>query len=170
MDNSFLTGTNATFVAEMYQRWKQYPNSVDTDWSTLFADLDSLAVGELEEASPSWGKPRSKVIGANDPDASIKAVAKGIAGNRDLLAGDVRSATLDSLRAIMLIRAYRIRGHLIANLDPLNLQDKEIHPELDPETYGFTLEDYDRPIFINYVLGLEIASLNEILEILKATY
>jgi len=170
MDNSFLTGTNATFVAEMYQRWKQYPNSVDTDWSTLFADLDSLAVGELEEASPSWGKPKSKVIGANDPDASIKAVAKGIAGNRDLLAGDVRSATLDSLRAIMLIRAYRIRGHLIANLDPLNLQDKEIHPELDPETYGFTLEDYDRPIFINYVLGLEIASLNEILEILKATY
>ena len=170
MDNSFLTGTNATFVAEMYQRWKQHPNSVDTDWSSWFADLDILAVGELEEASPSWGKPRSKVIGANDPDASIKAVAKGIAGNRDLLAGDVRSATLDSLRAIMLIRAYRIRGHLIANLDPLNLQDKEIHPELDPETYGFTLEDYDRPIFINYVLGLEIASLNEILEILKATY
>ena len=152
MDNSFLTATNATFVAEMYQRWKQHPNSVDTDWSNWFTDLDSLAVGELEEASPSWGKPRSKVIGANDPDASIKAVAKGIAGNRDLLAADVRSATLDSLRAIMLIRAYRIRGHLIANLDPLNLQDKEIHPELDPETYGFTLEDFDRPIFINYVL------------------
>ena len=58
----------------------------------------------------------------------------------------------------------------MANLDPLELQDEEIHPELDPETYGFSSEDYDRPIFINYVLGLEIASLNEILTILKATY
>ena len=170
MDNSFLTGTNATFVAEMYQRWKQHPNSVDTDWSDWFANLDSLAIGELDEQSPSWGRPKSKVVGATDPEASIKAVAKGIAGNRDLLATDVRSATLDSLRAIMLIRAYRVRGHLIANLDPLNLQDKEIHSELDPETYGFTLEDFDRPIFINYVLGLEIASVNEILAVLKETY
>ena len=170
MDDSFLTGTNATFVAEMYQRWKQTPNSVSSDWSDWFTNLDELSSEHFEEKSPSWGKPKSKVIGANDPDASIKAVAKGIAGNRDLLAGDVRSATLDSLRAIMLIRAYRIRGHLLAKLDPLNLQDEEIHPELDPETYGFSSEDYDRPIFINYVLGLEIASLNEILTILKATY
>ena len=105
MDNSFLTGTNATFVAEMYQRWKQHPNSVDTDWSDWFVNLDSLAIGELDEQSPSWGRPKSKVVGATDPEASIKAVAKGIAGNRDLLATDVRSATLDSLRAIMLIRA-----------------------------------------------------------------
>ena len=170
MDDSFLTGTNATFVAELYQRWKQTPNSVSSDWSDWFTSLDELSSEHFEEKSPSWGKPKSKVIGANDPDASIKAVAKGIAGNRDLLAGDVRSATLDSLRAIMLIRAYRIRGHLLAKLDPLNLQDEEIHPELDPETYGFSSEDYDRPIFINYVLGLEIASLNEILTILKATY
>ena len=170
MDDSFLTGTNATFVAELYQRWKQTPNSVSSDWSDWFTNLDELSSEHFEEKSPSWGKPKSKVIGANDPDASIKAVAKGIAGNRDLLAGDVRSATLDSLRAIMLIRAYRIRGHLLAKLDPLNLQDEEIHPELDPRTYGFSSEDYDRPIFINYVLGLEIASLNEILTILKATY
>ena len=170
MDDSFLTGTNATFVAELYQRWKQTPNSVSSDWSDWFTNLDELSSEHFEEKSPSWGKPKSRVIGANDPDASIKAVAKGIAGNRDLLAGDVRSATLDSLRAIMLIRAYRIRGHLLAKLDPLNLQDEEIHPELDPETYGFSSEDYDRPIFINYVLGLEIASLNEILTILKATY
>ena len=78
------------------------------------------------------------------------------------MASDVRSATLDSLRAIMLIRAYRIRGHLLAKLDPLNLNQEEIHPELDPANYGFSEEDYDRPIFINYVLGLEIATLNEI--------
>jgi 2-oxoglutarate dehydrogenase E1 component len=82
----------------------------------------------------------------------------------------LRSATLDSLRAIMLVRAYRIRGHLLAQLDPLDLQEKEIHPELDPATYGFGPEDFDRPIFINHVLGLETATLNEILDVLRRTY
>ena len=168
MDSSFLSGANATFIAEMHQAWSQNPASVDAEWADYFTSLGALT--DIEEQRPSWGKSPSQVIGAHDPDASIKAVAKGIAGNRDLLAGDVRSATLDSLRAIMLIRAYRIRGHLLANLDPLGLQEKEIHPELDPATYGFEAGDYDRPIFINYVLGLEIATLNEILAILRETY
>jgi len=85
-------------------------------------------------------------------------------------ADDMRAATLDSLRAVMLIRAYRIRGHLIADLDPLSLENKPLHPELDPATYGFTDEDWDRPIFINYVLGLETATLREIVETLRRTY
>jgi 2-oxoglutarate dehydrogenase E1 component len=70
----------------------------------------------------------------------------------------------------MMVRAYRIRGHLLAQLDPLDLQEKEIHPELDPATYGFGPEDFDRPIFINHVLGLETATLNEILDVLRRTY
>ena len=70
----------------------------------------------------------------------------------------------------MLIRAYRIRGHLIANLDPLNLQTKEEHPELKPETYGFKNDDYSRKIFLDGVLGLQYATLKEILQILKKTY
>ena len=168
MDSTLLSGANATFIAEMHNAWSENPHSVDPEWATYFATIGDLT-SDIE-ARPSWGKAPSQVIGAHDPDASIKAVAKGIAGNRDLLAGDVRSATLDSLRAIMLIRAYRIRGHLLADLDPLALQEKEIHPELDPATYGFGEADYDRPIFINYVLGQEIATLSEILDILKATY
>ena len=168
MDSSFLSGANATFIAEMHQAWSRNPASVEPEWAEYFSSLGALTASE--DYRPSWGKSPSQVIGAHDPDASIKAVAKGIAGNRDLLAGDMRSATLDSLRAIMLIRAYRIRGHLLANLDPLGLQEKEIHPELDPATYGFEAGDYDRPIFINYVLGLEIATLNEILSILRETY
>ncbi|HMO42988.1 MAG TPA: 2-oxoglutarate dehydrogenase E1 component, partial [Phenylobacterium sp.] len=83
----------------------------------------------------------------------------------------VRAATLDSLRAIMMIRAYRMRGHLRANLDPLGIA---IVPgdasELDPASYGFSEADYDRPIFLDYVLGLETATLREILEILRRTY
>ena len=85
-------------------------------------------------------------------------------------AADMRAATLDSLRAVMLIRAYRIRGHLIANLDPLALEDKPLHPELDPKSYGFGDDDWDRPIFIDHVLGLETATLTEIIDRLRKTY
>ena len=162
MDDSFLSSFNATFIAEMYQSWSKDPSSVEPEWVSYFQQLDDLASGEER---PDWGVPASQVFGAHDPEASIKAVAKGIAGDRDLKAVDVRSATLDSLRALMLIRAYRTRGHLLANLDPLNLTKKEIHPELDPATYGFQPEDYDRPIFINYVLGLESTTLDEIFDI-----
>src|SRR3546814_17624720 len=70
----------------------------------------------------------------------------------------------------MLIRAYRVRGHLEADLDPLGLKAIEPHPELDPKSYGFTEADMDRPIFIDKVLGLEVASLRKIVEVVRATY
>ena len=70
----------------------------------------------------------------------------------------------------MLIRAYRIRGHLISNLDPLSIQKQEEHPELKPESYGFIKKDFNRKIFLDGVLGLQYADLNQILQILKKTY
>ena len=96
----------------------------------------------------------------NDKTAKLEE-----ASNFDI--GSIKEASKDSVRAIMLIRAYRIRGHLIANLDPLSLQDKKEHAELKPETYGFTKKDYGRKIFLDGVLGLQYADLNQILEILK---
>jgi len=168
MDSSFLSGANAVFIAEMHKAWSANPGNVDPEWAEWFQSIGALA--SETEYQPDWGNSPTQVVGAHDPEASIKAVAKGITGDRDLMAGDLRSATLDSLRAIMLVRAYRIRGHLLAQLDPLDLQEKEIHPELDPATYGFGEEDYDRPIFINHVLGLETATLNEILAVLRRTY
>ncbi len=79
-------------------------------------------------------------------------------------------ATQDSIRALMLIRAYRVIGHLAADLDPLGLADRRVHRELMPETYGFTEADLDRPIFIDRVMGLETATMREILTILRRTY
>ena len=70
----------------------------------------------------------------------------------------------------MLIRAFRINGHLLAKLDPLNLQERDVHPELNPKTYGFKEDDWDRPIFIDNVLGMESATLRQIMEIVKETY
>ena len=128
MDSSFLSGANAVFISEMHKAWLDNPGGVDSEWAQWFQSIGALSDGA--EYTPDWGSNPTKIIGANDPQASIKAVAKGIAGDRDLMASDVRSATLDSLRAIMLIRAYRIRGHLLAKLDPLNLNQEEIHPEL----------------------------------------
>ena len=82
----------------------------------------------------------------------------------------VRAATIASLRALMLIRSYRVRGHLEARLDPLGLQIPRPHPELDPRSYGFTDNDLDKPIFIDNVLGRETATLREIQTILRETY
>ena len=112
---------------------------------------------------PSWSpeKKFKKInVLVNDKTAKLEE-----ASNFDI--GSIKEASKDSVRAIMLIRAYRIRGHLIANLDPLSLQDKKEHAELKPETYGFTKKDYGRKIFLDGVLGLQYADLNQILEILK---
>ncbi len=170
-DYSLLSGANATFIAEIKAAWVRDPNSVDESWASYFKHLNQIgADAGLLETGPSWGRNASRVVGAIDPEASIRAVADGHVIGRNVNARDIRAATLDSLQAVMMIRAYRIRGHLIANLDPLSLEEKPLHPELDPQTYGFNSEDWDRPIFINYVLGKETATLREIVDQLRKTY
>ena len=166
-DQSFLSGANATFINDLYKEWKENPSSVPKEWDLWFK---TNADDKLLDEGPTWAKKNSRVIGAIDTVESVKAVARGIAGKGNLSAVDLRAATTDSIRAIMLIRAYRINGHLLANLDPLNLQQQNIHPELDPKTYGFNDDDWDRPIFIDYVLGMESATLRQIMEIVKETY
>merc|ERR1711879_510557 len=115
----------------------------------------------------SWNKPSHGIVntGASAvtaPVANAQPQAGAVYGKVD---DDViRAATLDSIRALMLIRSYRVRGHLIAHFDPLGIEGKDYHPELDPKSYGFTDADMDRPIFIDFVLGLETATLREIVE------
>ena len=170
-DLTFLSAANATFIAEMNAAWRRDPSAVDPRWARYFEQLNTIGDVTAEiDRGPSWARNGSRIVGATDPADSVNAVAAGHAAGRHLNADDMRAATLDSLRAVMLIRAYRIRGHLIADLDPLSLENKPLHPELDPATYGFTDEDWDRPIFINYVLGLETATLREIVETLRRTY
>ena len=88
----------------------------------------------------------------------------------ELTSEEVQQATRDSVKALMMIRAYRMRGHLHARLDPLELEPQPVQPELDPASYGFTEADLDRKIFIDYVLGLEFASVREMVAILSRTY
>ena len=167
IDQSFLSGANATFINDLHKEWKANPNSVPKEWDLWFKNNGDDVI--LDDG-PSWAKKNSQVIGAIDTVASVRAVARGIAGKGDLSATDLRAATTDSIRAIMLIRAFRINGHLLAKLDPLNLQEGDVHPELNPKTYGFKDDDWDRPIFIDNVLGMESATLRQIMEIVKETY
>ena len=180
-ETSFLYGGNATFVEDLYARWAANPASVDASWQAFFSSLNDRAE-EVKAAAGkrSWTKPGAPVarpdwLSAIDglwPAVEAKVGAK-VAERAAPSASpeSVRAATLDSLRAIMMIRAYRMRGHLRANLDPLGITVPDGDAsELDPATYGFTEADFDRPIFLDYVLGLETGTIREILAILKRTY
>ncbi|NNU78932.1 2-oxoglutarate dehydrogenase E1 component [Halovulum dunhuangense] len=181
--SSFLQGHNAAFMEQLYARYADDPQAVDESWRRFFAGLADAELDVKREAQgPSWARrdwppvPSDELTAALDGQwaepqkqgekIAAKAAEKGVT----LSADQIRKAVTDSLRALMLIRAYRIRGHLAADLDPLKLTDPTDHPELDPKSYGFTDADMDRPIFIDMVLGLETASLREILAILKRTY
>ncbi|MDF2798500.1 MAG: 2-oxoglutarate dehydrogenase component [Devosia sp.] len=182
---SFLYGGNADYIEQLYSRFKADPNSVDETWKSFFGKLEDSDADAIKSAEgPSWGRadwpqtPRSDLVSALDGNwgeiavKTEKAVTKKAqeAGVPAASAADVVQATQDSIRAIMMIRAYRMRGHLHADLDPLKLQVREPAPELDPKSYGFTEADYSRKIFIDNYLGLEYATIPEMLAILQRTY
>src|SRR5262245_45397808 len=181
---SFLYGGNGAYIDDLYARFQADPESVDAQWRDFFRSLkdDASDAGRVAHG-PSWKQPnwpqpaRGELISALDADWSAveKTVGDKIrAGAQprgvELTEAEVLQATRDSVRALMLIRAYRIRGHLHANLDPLGLETHKNDEELDPRSYGFTEADYDRKIFIDHVLGLEFATLREIVAILQRTY
>ncbi len=173
-DSTFLSGANSAFIGQLYARYIKDSASVDPGWAQFFAGLDDDAQEVLKELEgASWSPRKSRLVTNGEaiseaelaPEAE-SAASPPLAADQDL----IRAATLDSIRALMMIRAYRVRGHLIADLDPLGIEGNEHHPELDPATYGFTDADYGHEIFINYVLGLETATLEKILEVVKETY
>lgn len=175
--NSFLFGVNARFLEQQYQRYLSSPSSVDHSWQEFFANLGDEAEDVISDIRGASWSPRGRLEVPVDRYGILEETSHAVAhavhapGAMGAISADqVRRATLDSIRALMLIRAYRVRGHLHAKLDPLNLQKDGDHPELNPKTYGFTDADWDRPMFINYVLGLETATLREIMDIINRTY
>ncbi len=189
--SSFLQGHNAAYIDQLHARYAADPASVDEAWAEFFNSMDdSETAAQAQAHGPSWARadwpptpsdeltaaldgqwpaaapPMAKEAKAAGEKIRQKATAHGIEISDD----KVQRAVLDSIRALMIIRAYRIRGHLVADLDPLGMRDQTPHPELDPKSYGFTEADMDRPIFLDQVLGLEFGSLREILDIVKRTY
>jgi 2-oxoglutarate dehydrogenase E1 component len=174
---SFLFGANAPFIEELYARFLEDPNRVDPDWRTFFEALAEERGDVLAEVrGASWAPNKARVIDVPDdmPRAAANRNVNAKGGAMPLAgAGEdaIRAAAFDTSRAFLLIRSYRIRGHLEADLDPLHLVRQAPHADLDPKTYGFTDADWDRPILIFGTLGLgDAATLRQIMERLRKTY
>ena len=159
--SSFLGGADPAVIDQLHAQYLRDPTSVDPSWRRIFEGEDAGTISRPVETR----EENDQALGLPEPRPTVGPPATS--GDTD---GPVQAETIDSIRALMMIRAYRVRGHLIASLDPLGLEGERHHPELDPRSYGFSETDYDRPIYVDGVLGLKHATLREVLAILKQTY
>jgi len=170
---SFLSGANSEYIAHLYSSYLKDPASVDPSWKEFFVTLNDREITMLRELhGASWtpAENRRDQNGFATP-ANTNANKHGApVSSGPSSSEDVKQAATDSIRALQLIRAYRARGHLRCNLDPLGMKPVNYHPELDPAHYGFTDADNSRKIYINGVLGLDYATLPEIMSVLEQTY
>jgi 2-oxoglutarate dehydrogenase E1 component len=166
---SFLSGASTPFLEELYARWRDDPESVDPSWQAFFAELgDKRFAAPRDIAGPaSRLRPR---VSRDDGDILGALTGWWPSDDQGATGADARTAARESIRAIQLVRAYRVIGHLAANLDPLQLAPRPALAQLDPAFYGFRDGDLDRPIYINGVLGLETATPRQIVSLLKRTY
>ena len=185
---SFLYGGNAAYLDQLYADYQKDPSQFGAEWADFFSQLGDDAGDVADNArGASWKRKdwpiagNGELVSALDANWGVdeKAAARKVgdklkagaqAAGVQVSDAQVQQATRDSVRAIMMIRAYRMRGHLAADLDPLGLSQKEEHPELDPRSYGWTEADFDRKIFLDNVLGLEFATIPQMVDILQRTY
>ncbi|MFL5212489.1 MAG: 2-oxoglutarate dehydrogenase E1 component, partial [Microvirga sp.] len=184
LQTSFLYGANAPYIEELQAEYEKDPNAVDAEWRAFFEALKDNGQDVAKSArGASWKRPNwplpvnGELVSALDGNwaAIERAVGdriKARASDRGAEIGEahVLQATRDSVRALMLIRAYRVRGHLHAKLDPLDLEPRHDDEELHPSHYGFTEADWDRRIFLDNVLGMEFGTIREIVALLERTY
>ena len=169
---SFLNKSNSSFIEEMYLKFIEKDPSLPLSWEIYFKSLGeelSSVVKELE--GPTW-KPNKKKIKINitqhekESDIDLNNLKSSTDINNQIL----EKSKIDSIKAIALIRAYRIRGHLIANLDPLGMMERKYIHELHPEDHGFKKEDYNKKIFLHSYLDRGYATINELIPFLKRIY
>ena len=172
---SFLNKSNSAFIERMYLKFINKEADLPESWKDYFEGIgDELNIITKEINGPSWGPKKNKVdidelqkkIDQKENNLEGNLVDKSEKFNYQLLA----NSNKDSISAVSLIRAYRLRGHLLANLDPLGMRESDYLDELHPEFYGFKKENYDKKIFLNGVINRKDATIKEILKFLKKTY
>ena len=167
----------------MYDTYISNPQILNEKWITIFKNLSHEIPSSKDEIKikPSWFRQDWPPTNITEEIAAFdgqwgecsnlnenKKIDNKVIKSKKF---DIKTSVLDSIRALMFIRAYRVRGHLAANLDPLSsTETKKLDPALDPKTYGFNSEDMNRQIYLDKVLGLEEASMNQISQIVKKTY
>src|ERR1700761_4300216 len=167
---TFLSGANAAFIEGLYARWQENPDAVEPSWRAYFAGLgeEGLSATQLGRG-PAWRRDAKPDLATGEEIGALTGqwpAKKGAAVSE----ADLHAAAHKSIRAIQLVRAYRVIGHLAAELDPLHLNPKPPQPQLEPSFYGFHEEDMDAPVFMDGVLGLETATPRQMVQILKRTY
>jgi 2-oxoglutarate dehydrogenase E1 component len=146
-------------------------------------DVHEFEVDPAQDApqqGPSWQSPRWPITDALagddltralDPMALKVEVAKAAKkAGAALDEAALEQAASDSLRVMLLVRTYRVRGHLAADLDPLGLSKQDLPADLSPEYHGFTAKDMDRKIFLGGTLGLQWGTVREVVDILRKNY
>ncbi len=169
-----LEGVSPSFVESLYRQYRDNPGSVDAKWQQWFAGLEDAASG------PSWQRAHWPLNDSDDLTSALdptrmepepKAPAKGkgkVAAALDT--NSIAEAAGDSIRAMMLIRTYRVRGHLAADLDPLGLSTRELPADLTPEYHGFPDKDLDKKVYLGGSMGLETTTVRELVDLLRANY
>jgi len=168
---SFLHGNNSPFIKELYLKYLRNPKSIPESWIQFFDGLnEDQEIIKKEILGPSWAPRKNINIEANLEQKNIlkekKATGNGIV-NIEQTSEKERE---ESVKAIALIRAYRIRGHLIANLDPLEMMERKYLEDLHPADHGFKKEDYNKKIYLGAYMEKGYATINEILSFFRKTY
>jgi len=167
---SFLSGANAQFIEQLYAQYQANPDSVDASWRQWFAELGERGLDPAQLGrGPEWRRDGRLQFETSDTVGALSGLwpARKSAGASE---ADLNTAAHKSIRAIQLVRAYRVMGHFAADLDPLKLNPKPPTPQLDPAFYGFHAEDMDSPVYMDGVLGLASATPRQMVDILKRTY
>ncbi len=141
--------SNLKKIQELYKEYKINKKNIDDNWISFFDDLNEEAADLLEG--------NSNHIISN----------KGQSSNKN---SQDNEYTANSLRARLLIRAYRIAGHLKADLDPLHLTEQKYIPDLDPKTYGIEASDMDKEVFVDGLFGINTISIRELIKVLEKNY
>ena len=165
---SFLTKTNSAFIEQMYLRYINNDPELPESWRGYFQELgEEIDIIANELKGPTWSPIRKEII--IDPQIS-EPKEEEVDDNKSVRSKNQIQNNIDSIKAVELIRAYRLRGHLLARLDPLGLKETEYLEELHPEFYGFKKSDYKRNIYLNGVTNKKNSNISEILKFVNETY
>ena len=170
---SFLSKTNSSFIEEMYLKYINQDKNIPESWKKYFEDIgEDLSIVAKELNGPSWGSNKTKI--------DLKQIQENLEyenqsfeknqTNNSISEKEISKMNGQSIRAVSMVRSYRQRGHLIANLDPLEMREIDYLDELHPDSYGFKKEDYNNKIYLDGVINKQYSTIKEILGFLRKTY
>lgn len=170
---TLLSGANAEYIANLYKEYLKNPSAVDSSWRGFFTDLRDDEAALLKSiAGPGWGAKEHKHPAAPFGVVPADEVVKGKPANKSekpaATGGAIDAAAMKaSLSALLLVRAYRDFGHLMANLDPLGFKVPQMQAQLDPATHGLSA---DTAVYLGGVLGFENAKVGDVVAKLQQIY